>query len=229
MRTPRGIYAQYNIMPSLQLHQLRVAAVAQLICDKLSSEGGSASGGQKRVNSRDVILACLFHDMGNIIKFKLGALPELVEPEGVEYWEKKKAEYIQKYGNDEHTASEQIAKEIGLSEAVLVCIDSIKFSKAEEISLHGSFEQKICEYADSRVGPTGVLSLEERLADTRKRYLDQRPRSSIAGPQDRFEILMQAERDIEKQIFESATIEPTDITDAAVSPLIEKLREYPID
>ena len=41
-------------MPGLQLHQLRVAAVGKLICEHL----------KKPVRTKDVVVACLFHDMG---------------------------------------------------------------------------------------------------------------------------------------------------------------------
>ena len=100
MNTPREIYAQYKIMPSLQLHQLRMAAVAKLTfcnCKKL-------------VNERDVILACLFHDMGNILKFDLTKFPEFTQPEGIEYWESVKDEYRKKYGTDQHVATEAVAR-----------------------------------------------------------------------------------------------------------------------
>ncbi len=87
MKTPQEIYTAYEIMPSLQLHQLRVAAVAKLICQNF----------RQSVNERDVILACLFHDMGNTIKFEPKLMPSVYEPEGVEYWLQIKAEYIKKY------------------------------------------------------------------------------------------------------------------------------------
>src|SRR3989344_8748672 len=105
MKTPREIYSAYKIMPSLQLHQLRVAAVAKLLCE----------GCTKPINEHDVILACLFHDMGNIIKSELSYFPDFTEPEGVEYWERVKADFVEAYGTDSHTANIAIAKEIGFS------------------------------------------------------------------------------------------------------------------
>ena len=101
MRTAGEIYAAYTIMPALQLHQLRVAAVGKMIADHFSGT----------LHSNDVILACLFHDTGNIIKFDLDndVLSQLREPEGKEYWQRVKDEWIAKYGNDEHVASLAIA------------------------------------------------------------------------------------------------------------------------
>lgn len=206
-------------MPSLQLHQLRVAAVAKLICNNF----------KKPLNERDVVLACLFHDMGNIVKFDLMVFPELVKPEGVEYWEAVKVEFRKKYGNDQHEVSEKIAREIGLSERVIDCIGAVAFSKAEQILAAGTWEQKICEYADSRVSPNGVDSLESRLREARKRYLVRNADNPIATtPQDRFEVVLEAEREIERQIFANATITPESVTETAAAPVIKELWEYPI-
>jgi len=205
-------------MPSLELHQLRVAAVAKLICDNF----------QKPVQTNDVVVACLFHDMGNIVKFQLGDIPEFLEPEGLAYWEDVKTEFIEKYGREQHAANETIAREIGLSEDVISCILAINFSKIGEVVASGSFEKKICEYADSRVGPHGVLSLDERLRDGRKRYLKRIDAAAhdVAVSADIFEVRMGMEYELEKQIFALAGIIPEDITDAAAVPLIEELRDY---
>src|SRR3989344_5728607 len=151
MRTAQEIYTAYKIMPSLQLHQLRVAAVGKLICEHLKNP----------VRTEDVVVACLFHDMGNIVKFELGYLPEFLEPEGLAYWQNVQREYKQKYsGADQHAANEAIARELGLSEEVISCIAAVSFSKVGEVLRSESFEKKVCKYADSRVGPDGVLSLD---------------------------------------------------------------------
>src|SRR3989338_10487921 len=121
MKTPREIYAAYKIMPALQLHQLRVAAVGKLICDNFNPSSGGT------VNAHDVILACLFHDMGNILKFNLTYFPEFLEPQGLEFWEAVKAEYKERYGKDQHEASKEIGREIGLSGPVVEIIDAIGF------------------------------------------------------------------------------------------------------
>jgi predicted HD phosphohydrolase len=48
-------------MPYLQLHMRRVAAVGELI---LSAESDASKD--------DVVAALLLHDLGNIVKFRLG-------------------------------------------------------------------------------------------------------------------------------------------------------------
>jgi hypothetical protein len=219
MKTPREIYDAYKILPNLQLHQLRVTAVAKLVCD----------GFKAPVDERTVILACLFHDMGNILKFDLMRFPEFVAEKGVGYWQEVKNEYAEKYGRDQHEATLKIARELGLSEQVRICIDSIAFSKAEATLGSGTWEQKICEYADSRVGPHGVLPLDERLREARKRYLTRTVKPDIAlVPPDRFEEIVQAEHELERVILAQATHAAEDINDAAVATLLGKLWEYPV-
>jgi len=221
MTTPREIYAAYNIMPSLQLHQLRVAAVGKLICDNFNPPAGGT------VNERDVVLACLFHDMGNILKFELAMFPEFTEPEGVDYWESVKDKYRKKYGDDEHSATQEIMREIGLPKGIIDLMEGIGFSKVSEVAESTSFERKIIQYSDLRVGPHGTLSLNERIQEGRRRYRGSR-RSVGTPDENRFNILVGATRVIEQQLFANASIKPADINDATVMPLIEELWDYSV-
>ena len=210
MQTPREIYAAYKIMPALQLHQLRVAAVGKLICGDFT----------QHIEKNDVILACLFHDMGNIIKFDLGRFPEFLEPQGLQYWQQVKDEYTRKYGTEQHSATEQIAREIGLPQAALGILGATGFSRIAEVAAGNSMETKIVQYADLRIGPFGVLSLDERLDDLSVRYAGKKD-----GP---YNDARRGSKVMERQVFAQATIKPENITDAAVAPLIEELWEYPL-
>lgn len=208
-------------MPSLQLHQLRVAAVGKLIGDNF----------REPINTRDVILACLFHDMGNIIKSDLTVFPEFREPEGLEYWERVKEEYVQKYGADHHMANSAIAREIDLPKRALELIDGVGFSKLPEIAAAGSDEQKACEYADLRVGPYGILPMKERIEEGRRRYLShgRSAEHGLTALPEQFQEFVAAAASIEGQLFASTNIKPEDITDDAIKDDIETLRDYSLD
>lgn len=217
MKTPREIYAAYRIMPDLQFHQLRVAAVGKFICDNF----------KKPINTRNVALACLFHDMGNIIKSDLTQFPEFLKPQGKEYWEQVKVEYIQEYGKDEHAATNIIGKEIGLPESVLGIIDNMRFSRSEEILSSESYELKIAKYADLRAGPHGIIPIRERLDEAKRRYERSGSLGTLgANDSNDFDRFANASLEIERQIFSHAAIVPEDITDASAEPIIEELREY---
>lgn len=205
-------------MPNLQMHQLRVAAVGKMICENFSSGGEGQPD-----NTREVILACLFHDMGNIIKFDLKEFPEFRRDMGLQYWEAVKNDFVRKYGENAHEANVAIANEIGLSRKAVSYIDAISFSNLDNLVASESFEPKICEYADMRVGPYGVLTLAGRLSEARSRYVG---RSKDYYTAEGFQKLKAAAEELEGQIFAFAKIKPEDITEEAISAHVGKLRDF---
>lgn len=102
MKTIAQIYSDFRIMPNLQLHQLRVAAVAKTVCNRFTFECDTAH----------VVVACLIHDMGNIIKSKLDRFPAWTEAADLKYWEQVKRNFIAQYGEDERAATLAIAREL---------------------------------------------------------------------------------------------------------------------
>lgn len=197
-------------MPNLQEHQLRVAAVAKTIA--LNFNGN--------LDVESIITACLFHDMGNILKSDLARFPEFVEEKGIEYWQGVKDEFVLKYGPDEHVATHMIAREIGLNAEAMECLNHIGFSNLGINEIGDSFENKICNYSDMRVGPHGIISLEERYVDGHKRYSG----SKHMVASEKYEELAQSGRMIENQIFSQTKIRPEEITDEKIKDLMEELR-----
>ncbi len=215
MKTVQEIYTQYRLPAGLHLHQLRVASVAKLLCGSFPAV----------LAVDDVLKACLFHDMGNIIKFDTDTpgYGPLWGSEPMEYWKKVKQEYIDMYGPSEHKATVEIVKELGLSESVSHYIESIGFQNLESTRDSDSYELKICEYADLRVGPFGVLSLRDRIEDMRMRYQG-RHHADMPEDAQKFEELTQAAFAVEKQIFDKTSLKPSDINDASVALIMEALR-----
>ncbi|OGJ05053.1 hypothetical protein A2387_02880 [Candidatus Nomurabacteria bacterium RIFOXYB1_FULL_36_10] len=214
MKKITEIYKEYNIMPMLAMHQMRVAGVAMQICEALDVE----------VDKESVIKACLLHDMGNIIKFKLEQRPEWNEPLGTAYWQGVKDDFILKYGNDEHHASLEIAKELGLSTSIYDLINCIDASVAEKIVIEDDFNKKICAYVDNRVSPHGVVSVEEHSLDAKKRYEDH----PHAFDEEKRIFFNKNLFEIENQIFSHTKIKPEDINDESIVPYLEKLQDFSI-
>lgn len=208
MRTILDIYDQYNIINNLQIHQLRVTAVALSICRNFSDS--------IKIDKESIIKACLLHDMGNIIKYKMDVFPEVFEPQGVEYWQKVKDEYINKYGSDEHTATLSIIRELGLSEYIVNLVEFIECGYAESHKNQDNFDKKIVCYADNRVSPHGIVSLSVRREELLKRY----SYSLVSRDKHLYEI--------EKQIFLHCKIKPEDITEESCQEIIEDLKKYKI-
>jgi hypothetical protein len=212
------IYDKYKIMPNLREHMFRVAAVASLVCDNFDGE----------LPKKEIITACLFHDMGNIIKvdFDSPVFPkEFYGPLGIEYWQKIKSEYVEKYKGNEHIATKEIALEANLPKKIINMIDHIGFSNGTKNEIEKSYENKICNYSDMRVGPFGVLSLNERISEGNRRYTGKKH----AITSDSFESLANSLRKIEQQIFSKCKIKPEDITDEAIAPIISKLQNFVIE
>lgn len=214
MRKIRDIYEEYKIMPNLQMHQLRVAGVVSQLCDSLNLE----------VTKETLIITCLLHDMGNIIKSRLDYFPEFIQPEGLDYWQNVKYEFIQKYGDDEHEATVQIIKELGLSERVVSLAGENRFSYMCKHSEAEDLMQKLIHYADGRVGPHGILSYDERMNDANKRYKNHK----LSVEEEERDRLVNCGREIEKYIFSHSTIKPEDINDESIAPMIEELKNFEI-
>jgi hypothetical protein len=219
-----AIYHHYQIMPNLQLHQLRVAGVAQQICEfychshQLTPE-----------DEQGIVSASLLHDMGNIIKFDLAHFPQFSNPEGLQFWQKVQNQYFAKYGRDEHAAAVQIVRELNVSPRIIDLVDVVGFAQIKKVVENGDLAAKICEYADDRVSPFGVVSLDERLQDLEKRYGQKYP--SPAEKQKR-QCFARLAHQLETQIFACSSIAsaivPTDITNAIINTRLENLQKFEI-
>jgi len=210
MRTIRDIYTKYTIPVNLEQHMFRVTAVAEMIMDH---------GSFLKLDRESVIAALLIHDLGNIVKFKLDIFPQFLEPQGRDYWEKIQAEFREKYGYNDHRANVLIAQELGVSQKIVDLVDKIDLPDIGEIIDQNTWEQKICNYADLRAGPFGVLSLDERLSDGRKRY------AIAVGPEQ--DTLYGHIIEIERQIFsECQDLKPSHINDESIRIYMEKYPKY---
>ena len=212
MKKITDIYRKYKIMPALAMHQIRVAAVAIEICKNIDIT----------FDKESLVIACLLHDMGNIIKFNLKLFPEQNEPEGIDYWKQVKEEFISKYGKNEHIATAKIAEEIGVNSHVLDLIKFIDSDLIEKINLSDDISKKICMYADTRVTPYGITSFEYRMNEAKERYKDH-PNAFDDKKHLNFKFNL---KEIEKQIFSHLKIKPEDINDESVAQDIEKLKNY---
>lgn len=209
------IYEKYKIMPQLQTHMLRVASVSSIICNHFT----------KPVDKDLIVSACLLHDIGNIVKFKLERYPEFLKPQGLKFWQKVQNDFISKYSKDDNKTTYKILNELKINSSVYKLIKSIEFKKASLNSkLTANLESKICHYSDARVAPIGILTLDERLQELKVRFMKNR------GIDEKgFNKIASSMRLIEEQIFYMCKIKPEYITEEKVQPLIERLKNYNIE
>ncbi len=219
MRTVMEVYTAYQIPAIVQAHQLRVAAVGVILARLASAD------------ETPVALTGLFHDMGNILKMDLSqhaVLLPLIAPDTMERLTMVRDEFRAKYGDDEHVASMAIAREIGISSHVLEMIDNMRFSRTEAILLEGALEMRIAKYADLRVAPSGIVLLDERLREARERYRGKKFDAEDPGHQPKIVEAEEMCRQLERLVCEAAGLDPANITEASVAPILEELKKLKI-
>lgn len=151
----KQIYEQYVIPPNLQKHMLRVAALSTILTESWKKE---------KLDRESVVIACVFHDMANIIKFNFNKPSLFKEEEGqANYWRKVQTIVMQKYGNNVHSATLRICQEIGLSKKVLGIIEKLDWDNTLKILEQQDYESAIPIYCDMRIGPHGIMSLLDRI------------------------------------------------------------------
>ena len=209
------IYLKYRINKGLQEHMIRVAAVAQLICDKSTVE----------LDTKNIVTACLLHDMGNLIKAKMDSMPELYEPEGVAYWTQVQTEMKEQYGNDEHVATVAMVDEINPGKEAAFYFDSIGTENTSRVHAGDSLGAKIATYCDMRVGPFGIISIKQRMDDLRERYIPRkRPGFSAIDIDTREQRLL----DIEVEIFSHSIIEAGNVSDKTTEQIQKDILTWDI-
>jgi len=206
------IYEKYRVMPTVVEHQLRVGAVASMICDSFVGE----------LDKDMIVTIALLHDMGNIVKFDFdnNLFKNRYSKEELNYWKSIQKDVREKYGNTENDATANILKEIGLNENIVVCVNAIEFFNSCIIAEQDNFIVKIVEYADIRVSPFEITSIHKRLKEAARRY------GFVRDEKDTEQIKCLEE--IEKEIFSHCSIEPSDITNESAFEIIEKLKSFKV-
>lgn len=207
------IYHHYRIMPNLQLHMLRVGAVAAEICDHLPTVS---------LDKTAVVAAALLHDLGNILKFDLTRFPQFLEPKGLRYWEQVQADFRERYGDNEKVATELILEELHVSPRVKELVQAVQFRLACENQVSSDFGRKICAYSDMRVDPHGIVALVSRIDEAHKRYHGTAVGDTASDHQQKRQCLIQ----IENQLFSQMDITPDYLTNEQLNGTIEALKNF---
>lgn len=202
------IYTKYFIPLNLQEHMYRVAAVGSLVSDSFP---------ENTIDKEAVVKTLLLHDMGNILKFDFSHTNFLIgeDKNRVEELKKIKEQFKQKYSSHADEATLLIMKEIGVDQSLVdLCHDS-HGDYLPQMLERDNWEQKICYYSDMRVGPHGVLSMDDRFGDLKKRY---------AHEIEMVERNHRLCRELEKQLNSKAARDISYINDDTVRPVIETLK-----
>lgn len=209
------VYEKYRLMPNLKDHMYKVTAVASILCDHFPG----------MIDRKSVLHTCLLHDMGNIVKFNLDTFPEFVKEKGKDYWQKVKDECIEKYGSsDDHKVTLKIAEEIGASLRTLELLNSDTFKNATKVLKSDEMEKKICLYADMRVSPTEIVTLDKRIENLNERYKN--TYNGFNGDDKEDNII--AMKKIEEEIFKNIDISPEFINERNILNILSHLKNINI-
>ena len=205
--TISSIYTQYNIHPNLQIHMLRVAALAKIIIDNWNGNP---------LNEKAIIQACLFHDAAKIIKFKYFEGDE-------EHWKQVQQEMIEKYGDSDHEATIKICEEAGVSKKSINLLKEKNvypyIDRVRKIANSDDYGLKIVAHCDARISPEGLVSLDDRYKE-----LMQRDRSKKMD--DEAKESMGLLLDTQKQIQENMRTNLSVIQPEEVEKIAKTLKEF---
>lgn len=211
-------YSNYPISSTLREHMIRSAAVGKIVSENIND---------LNINIERIIQVLLLHDTGNLIKFDFNKFSYLLgkDIDRLEYWINMQKKIIQKYGPDEHKATELIAREIGVMADIQNLLEKLLYSSTKNISESLDWETKICAYADLRCGPNGILSINERFDELIIRY---KHRNHIISNIQQTEENRKFALIIEQQLQEHTAIDLQNISDAVINPLFPALRKTQI-
>jgi hypothetical protein len=207
------IFERFKTPKNLQEHMLRAAAIGNLICDNWNGP---------QINKEDIIAVLLTHDLGNIVKMDFDSEAGLKllgeEEKKVDYWKQVKKEMIEKYGQDDHIVSEMMAEELEISQRLAFILKNKVFNNNEFTAQSDDWDIKIAAYADQKIGPFGVLTLEERFRELKERYA-QKENQNTNNP--KIDIFIDCAFQIEKQVLSNTSLNSEDINDESIKKYID--------
>jgi len=180
----KDIYKLFEIPPNLQDHLITVTKISNLIATHWQDQN---------INISDLIKVSLLHDLGNIVKFNFEKFPI----DNINYWKGKQTEIIKKYGNDDHDVTQKMLQEIKIDDKLIKIILNKSFDNSINISQSSDWISKILLYADLRVLPNGVGTLQQRLDDVKDRMDKYKNRLNLP---DLFSACFEIEKQIQSKI-----------------------------
>lgn len=99
-------------------------------------------------------------------------------------------------------------------------------SQVHETILSNDLNRKIASYSDFRVGPHGVVSINERYDDVLKRYKN---RNHVLSNSEKTELKRTNSLILEKQIQDFCLMDLNRIDDESISTIITELQDLEIN
>lgn len=210
LMTVSQIYTQFGTPEYLQLHMLRVASLASLLLDSWIGD---------EIDKKSVLIACLFHDVAKPITFDMSKQEQFVSSDKeLEVLQRHHDELIFKYGAEEHAALLEIFKEFKFDEKSQGIVNNLEWSLVDKLLSQNDIESLIPIYADMRISPTGLFSIEKRVLELNKR-----------APIKNLDDLLLSSRTLESEISKHTSIDLSSISNNQLNKKLEKLAQTEIN
>lgn len=209
------LYQQYPVPLNLAEHMFWVAGVGTWIAQHF----------QSKIDQKLITKSLLLHDLANLIKFDLAKFSYFLKPEDhdLQYWQAQQQVMIARYGDREHLALLALLKELNVDAKTYQLLDQLSIYNLPAIVEGTDFPLKICLYADYRVAPAGLVSLETRLADLKNRYHQREPNLASQKKAAKNLTLL---KQLETQIETNLDLSLTKMTQEQVFNLLKKLKDF---
>lgn len=201
---------EYKILPNLKDHLLDVASLTALICRNYKEE--------LPVSYDDAIKAAILHDIGNMAKSDpdtLGSYLDVNEHD-LELWKDRLKAFKDKYGYNDHEVTQRLLRELKVPSNISQAIQNKSFGNIIANASSDDLLVKLISYADLRINPNGIVSVQERLEYIKNRY----PKYS---EREDFDQMCQAALDLELEVQKSTNVDLQSITSEQLKTLAKSL------
>jgi hypothetical protein len=199
-------YKAYQTPKNLQEHMLRTAALASIILDNWTG---------LEIDKDAIVKACTIHDIAKPMNFDLAKQAQFGMSESeIEELRQLQNHIKTTFGTEEHQATVGIAKEIGCTQNIVKCIDDLEWKYIPRLLEANEISSLIPIYCDMRIGPKGILTLQVRLDELKKR-----------AQGDDYEDNVKNGNALEQLIIKNVSLDLNTITDEQINQRFEDLRE----
>jgi len=144
------IYEEFETPQHLRYHMRLVRSVATHIGNYADAD-------------TDLISAtCLLHDLGNVIKKYQGHIVNFPGNEGA-------VAIARLYGSHPCDATQGMLRSINVVESIIELVEAMEPRNWGNLLVSSNWSAKVCSYADMRVAPEGIVTLEQRRDEAARR------------------------------------------------------------
>ena len=188
---------------------LRTASLAMILLENWIGEP---------VDKKAIVQACVLHDIAKPMEFDLAKQAQFgMSQDEIDELEKLQIRLKKDYGDNEHQATVKICKKVGCSHTAVRLVNNLEWSYVPRLIKERDIHSLIPIYSDMRIGPKGILSLNERLEDLKKRE----------GTEDQEEKATNGKK-LEMLIVQSVSMDVSSITDNQINENFSNLLEMNI-